>query len=79
MSIITTFLVINKKIKSWIFWILIAIIATYLYFVKGIRFVATEYRSSVSLRHSDGNSGRVSTGQTQTRTKKIPRNVRGMH
>jgi nicotinamide mononucleotide transporter len=43
MSIITTFLVINKKIESWIFWILIDIIATYMYFVKGIRFVALEY------------------------------------
>lgn len=43
MSIITTFLVINKKIESWIFWILIDITATYMYFVKGIRFVAIEY------------------------------------
>jgi len=43
MSIITTFLMINKKIESWIFWILIDVIATYMYFVKGIRFVALEY------------------------------------
>jgi nicotinamide mononucleotide transporter len=43
MSIITTFLMINKKVESWVFWILIDIIATYMYFVKGIRFVALEY------------------------------------
>lgn len=43
MSIITTFLMINKKIESWMLWILVDAIATYMYFVKGIRFVALEY------------------------------------
>lgn len=43
MSIITTFLMINKKIESWIFWIFIDVIATYMYFVKEIKFVALEY------------------------------------
>ncbi|HET9487135.1 MAG TPA: nicotinamide riboside transporter PnuC [Chryseosolibacter sp.] len=43
MSIITTFLMINKKIESWILWILIDVIATYMYFVKGIKFVGLEY------------------------------------
>lgn len=43
MSIITTFLMINKKIESWILWILIDVIATYMYFIKGIKFVAIEY------------------------------------
>jgi nicotinamide mononucleotide transporter len=43
MSIITTFLMINKKVETWIFWILIDIIATYMYFAKGIKFVALEY------------------------------------
>jgi nicotinamide mononucleotide transporter len=42
-SIITTFLMINKKIESWILWILIDVIATYMYFAKGIKFVALEY------------------------------------
>jgi nicotinamide mononucleotide transporter len=42
-SVITTFLAINKKIESWILWILVDVIATYMYFVKGIRFVALEY------------------------------------
>ena len=43
MSIITTFLMINKKIECWILWILIDVIATYLYFAKGILFVGAEY------------------------------------
>lgn len=43
MSIITTFLMIQKKIECWIFWILIDIIATYMYFMKGIKFVGIEY------------------------------------
>jgi len=43
MSITTTFLMINKKIESWIFWILVDAIATYMYFVKDIKFVALEY------------------------------------
>lgn len=43
MSIITTFLMIQKKIESWIFWILIDVIATYMYFVKGIKLVGIEY------------------------------------
>jgi nicotinamide mononucleotide transporter len=43
MSIATTFLMINKKIESWIFWILIDVIATYMYFMKDIKFVALEY------------------------------------
>lgn len=43
MSIITTFLMINKKIESWILWIVIDVIATYMYFVKGIKFVGLEY------------------------------------
>lgn len=43
MSIVTTFLVINKKIEAWVFWIVIDAVATGLYFVKGIRFVALEY------------------------------------
>ena len=43
MSVITTFLMINKKIECWIIWILIDIIATYMYFVKGVKFLALEY------------------------------------
>ena len=43
MSIITTFLMINKKIESWILWIIIDVLATYMYFVKEIKFVGLEY------------------------------------
>lgn len=43
MSIVTTFLVINKKIEAWILWIIIDAVATGVYYAKGIRFVALEY------------------------------------
>jgi nicotinamide mononucleotide transporter len=43
MSVTTTFLMINKKIESWIFWIIIDVVATGMYFAKGIKFVALEY------------------------------------
>lgn len=43
MSIITTFLMIQKKVECWIIWIIVDIIATYLYFAKGIKFVGIEY------------------------------------
>jgi nicotinamide mononucleotide transporter len=43
MSIITTFLMINKKIESWILWIIIDVLATYMYFAKEIKFVGLEY------------------------------------
>ncbi len=43
MSIITTFLMIQKKIECWILWIVIDVVATYMYFMKGIKFVGFEY------------------------------------
>jgi nicotinamide mononucleotide transporter len=43
MSIVTTFLMIEKKIECWIIWIIVDVIATYLYFAKGIKFVGIEY------------------------------------
>lgn len=43
MSIVTTFLMIQKKVECWIIWIIVDIIATYLYFAKGIKFVGIEY------------------------------------
>jgi nicotinamide mononucleotide transporter len=36
MSVITTFYLIEKKIESWIVWIIVDIIATCLYFTRGI-------------------------------------------
>lgn len=43
MSITTTFLMIQKKIEAWIFWITIDLLACYIYFVKELRFVSFQY------------------------------------
>ena len=43
MSVITTFFMIQKKIECWIIWIVVDIVATYLYFLKGAKFFAVEY------------------------------------
>jgi nicotinamide mononucleotide transporter len=43
MSVITTFLMIQKKIESWIIWIIVDALATCLYFAKGIKFLGLEY------------------------------------
>ena len=43
MSIVATFLMIQKKIECWVIWILVDIVATVLYFSKGIKFVGIEY------------------------------------
>jgi nicotinamide mononucleotide transporter len=41
--VITTFLMIQKKIECWIIWIIIDVVATYLYFLKGAQFFGVEY------------------------------------
>lgn len=43
MSIVTTFLMIQKKVESWVIWIVVDVVATYMYFAKGIKFVGVEY------------------------------------
>ena len=43
MSIITTFLMIKKRIECWIIWIVIDIVAAILYFIKGAKFFSVEY------------------------------------
>lgn len=43
MSIVATFLMIQKKVECWIIWIIVDAVATYLYFAKGIKFVGIEY------------------------------------
>lgn len=43
MSIVATFLMIQKKIECWAIWILVDMVATTLYFSKGIKFVGVEY------------------------------------
>ncbi|MBY0436457.1 MAG: nicotinamide riboside transporter PnuC, partial [Cyclobacteriaceae bacterium] len=42
-SIVATYLMTQKKVECWIVWILTDIVATYLYFSKGILFVGAEY------------------------------------
>jgi nicotinamide mononucleotide transporter len=43
MSIVATYFMIQKKVESWVIWILVDIIATYLYFIKGVKFYSLEY------------------------------------
>lgn len=43
MSIITTFYMIQKKIECWIIWIAVDVVATYLYFVRDIKFYSLLY------------------------------------
>ena len=43
MSIVATFWMIQKKVECWILWIIIDVVATGVYFMKGIKFVGAEY------------------------------------
>lgn len=43
MSVVTTFYVIQKKIESWIIWIVVDAVATYLYFIRDIKFYSLMY------------------------------------
>lgn len=43
MSVITTFYLIQKKIESWIIWLAVDIIATYLYFSRDIKLYGLLY------------------------------------
>lgn len=43
MSIIATYFMIQKKVECWILWIVIDVLATYMYYVKEIKFVSLEY------------------------------------
>lgn len=42
-SIAATYLMVQKKVECWAAWILADVVATYLYFSKGILFVGVEY------------------------------------
>lgn len=42
-SIAATPLMVHKKIECWIMWLLVDVVASTLYFIKGIHFVAIEY------------------------------------
>jgi nicotinamide mononucleotide transporter len=43
MSLVATYLMVQKKVECWLVWILVDAIACYLYFSKGIKFVGIEY------------------------------------
>lgn len=43
MSVIATYLMVQKKVECWAVWLLVDAIACYLYFVKQIKFVGIEY------------------------------------
>jgi nicotinamide mononucleotide transporter len=43
MSILATFYMIQKKVECWIIWILVDLVATYLYFVRDIKFYSMLY------------------------------------
>jgi nicotinamide mononucleotide transporter len=43
MSIVATYLMVQKKVECWLVWILVDAIACYLYFSKEIKFVGIEY------------------------------------
>lgn len=43
MSIIGTFMMIQKKLECWWVWLVIDLISTYIYFVKGVKLVGIEY------------------------------------
>ena len=42
-SIVATYLMVQKKVECWIVWILADVVATYLYFTKGIMLMGVEY------------------------------------
>jgi nicotinamide mononucleotide transporter len=43
MSIVATYLMVQKKVECWLVWILVDAVACYLYFSKEIKFVGMEY------------------------------------
>jgi nicotinamide mononucleotide transporter len=43
MSIITTFYMIQKKVECWVIWLIVDIVATYIYFVRDIKLYALLY------------------------------------
>jgi nicotinamide mononucleotide transporter len=43
MSIVATYYMIQKKIECWIIWIVVDVVATYLYFTRDIKFYSVLY------------------------------------
>jgi nicotinamide mononucleotide transporter len=49
MSIFATFLMIEKKVESWIIWILVDIVACYIYFSRGLILISLEFAGFCAL------------------------------
>ena len=43
MSIIATFLLIQKKVEAWFVWLLVDVISTYMYFIKDVKLYSLLY------------------------------------
>lgn len=43
MSVVATFLMIQKRVECWYVWLLVDIVLTYVYYAKDVKFVAAEY------------------------------------
>lgn len=43
LSFVATVLMIRRKVECWYLWILVDVIGIWLYYVKGVRFIALEY------------------------------------
>lgn len=43
MSIVGTFLMIDKRVECWYVWLVVDAISTYMYFVKDVKLVSVEY------------------------------------
>jgi len=43
MSVMATFLMIQKRVECWIIWVLVDVVATYLYFIRDIKFYSLMY------------------------------------
>jgi nicotinamide mononucleotide transporter len=48
-SIVANYLMAQRRLENWILWIAIDILACYLYFAKGIKFIAFEYIVFIAL------------------------------
>ncbi len=43
MSFVAQWLLIRKRVESWILWIIVDIVGIWLYYVKGVKFISLEY------------------------------------
>jgi len=43
MSLVAMWLMVQKRIESWVYWIVVDLAAVWLYFEKGVKFIALLY------------------------------------